>query len=623
MKPIFLLFLALASTSLYAQRDGDQLFDPAYLHEIRFESADPGFFDLLVSTWEDAFPNDVPYLAGNVRIDGHLIDSVGVRIKGGISAFDKKRPLKVDFNAFVSGQQYDGVKKFNLQNGNIDPSLQRDALGYAIFRRAGVKAPRAAFAKVFFNDVYHGVYTMVEQVDKNFLRNYFAGDEGTLYKSSSDCQPVVESGPLTFAPITEMNSIAATLSGNAFISALEPVLATDAFLRFFLIENFINAADNPIDVGCNFYLYHETRSGLLYWIPWDLNYTLHNGKNYPLLYESPENAVITKMLQTPVYRDRYLQLACRMLDYLFRDDSLHALIDRQAQLIRDAVMTDPRYPYSFDKFDLETTALKTLMTERRQRYLQDLAAIGYNCPASSAPVGFRGIVLNEFVASADSTGGIADPDGGHPDWIELYNTTNATVPLDGFYLSDDRDFRQHWPFPPGSSIAPGGYLIVWADRDVDETGLHADFQLDKDSGQIFLTFDNLALIDSVAYGPQTTNIASARVPNGTGDWVAQAPTFEANNQPSSGTGSTGEPAPELVLAPNPASRFFAVRMQGLTTQQPVQFRLLNILGETVSVQRSASGAAVFDAEGLAPGLYGLVAEWGQVRVLKKVVVEKR
>ncbi|MBK8425070.1 MAG: CotH kinase family protein [Lewinellaceae bacterium] len=51
---------------------------------------------------------------------------------------------------------------------------------------------------------YHGIYIMVEQVDKNFLRNYFADDEGTLYKNKI-CELEIEAGPATFGHMEEID----------------------------------------------------------------------------------------------------------------------------------------------------------------------------------------------------------------------------------------------------------------------------------------------------------------------------------------------------------------------------------------------------------------------------------
>ncbi|MCC6461550.1 MAG: CotH kinase family protein [Saprospiraceae bacterium] len=612
--PLCLLLLAL-NPFASAQTDGDRLFDSNYLHEIRFESADPSFFTMLENAFNDSQPEHSPYLGTAVRIDGQVLDSVGVRIKGGSSAYNLKRPLKIDFNAFMPGQAYDGIKKLNLQNADIDPSVQRDAIAYYLFRQAGVHAPRTAFARVYVNDVYHGVYILVEQVDKNFLREHFASDEGTLYKNKI-CSIEVEAGEQNLAHYTEMISIATSLSGPAFQTAIEKVLDTDAFLRYFLVSNFINATDNAIDVDCNYYLYHQPKSGLLYWIPWDFNYALHAGVNYPLVFLNSANQVFDKMMDTPVYRERYLQLACTLLDYLLNETHVNPVIAQNAQLIRDAVAVDPRFPYTIAAFDQQQDFLKNLMLNRRQQFENDLNTLAVACSDLASPVPPGGIVLNEFVASADSIGGNPDPAGGYPDWIELYNHSADTVLLDGVYLSDDEDFEKKWPFPKGTRIPPSGYLIVWADQDIDEPGLHANFKISKEGGYLALVFEDRMLIDSVRYGPQTTNLAAARVPNGSGPLVQQAATFGQNNGPL--TQIRPEPAGqlELELFPNPASGVLYVRIAAPAGQTPVTVRLLNALGQTLRQQQTNR----LDLSGLPAGLYTVVVEAGPLRGARKVVV---
>ncbi|HOY04782.1 MAG TPA: CotH kinase family protein [Saprospiraceae bacterium] len=606
---------------LRAQTDGDNLFNPDVLHEIRFESPTDDFLPFLINTFNSSPIGEIPYISGTVRIDGVLIPNVGVRIKGGISAYAPKRPLKIDFNKYVDDQEYDGITKLNLQNADYDLTVQREAVVYDMFRKAGVKAPRTAFAKVYFNDHYNGVYIMVEQVDKNFLRNYFADDEGTLYKNKT-CELVVESGPETFEFVEAVDEIAASLSGDAFREALENTLATDAFLRYFLLHHFINAVDSPIDVGCNYYIYHEPRSGLIYWIPWDYNLAFYNGANYSILETNTYNTLFNKMMSEPYYRDRYLHLACDMLKYVLNENYLYARIDHHGQLIRDALMTDPFYT-NFANFDLSVEQMKALIANRKTSFLNDLGSLGFECPDFGNTLDFQDIVINEFVATADSSGGIADPDGGYPDWLELYNNSDTEVSLDGYYLSNDRDFLKHWAFPSGTQIGAGEYLIVWADRDVHESGLHADFKLDKDGGQIFLSHEDYSLIDSVEYTIQSGNIASARIPNGTGPFTAQAPTFNANNTVSALSDPEELMPLEIEVRPQPAVDWLSIQLKQHTLEHSPTFQILNTLGQNVGRFTITGNAATIDVRYLNPGVYYLNGTIGMNRVMKKILISRK
>lgn len=73
------------------------------------------------------------------------------------------------------------------------------------------------------------------------------------------------------------------------------------------------------------------------------------------------------------------------------------------------------------------------------------------------------IVINEIVASNGSS--LIDEDGDSPDWIELYNSTDSTVNLSGFGISDDLDEPFKYIFSDVSLESDSYYLIFASDKD--------------------------------------------------------------------------------------------------------------------------------------------------------------
>lgn len=138
------------------------------------------------------------------------------------------------------------------------------------------------------------------------------------------------------------------------------------------------------------------------------------------------------------------------------------------------------------------------------------------------------LVINEIMASNSTTA--ADDDGEFEDWVELYNNSTSTLSLDNLYLSDDATDPLMWQFPAGTTIAPNSYLIVWCDKDLTQTGLHADLKFSTNGEDAVLSYDDGTVIESITFGAQTTDMGYARVPNGTGSFVIQAPTFGTNNE---------------------------------------------------------------------------------------------
>ena len=136
------------------------------------------------------------------------------------------------------------------------------------------------------------------------------------------------------------------------------------------------------------------------------------------------------------------------------------------------------------------------------------------------------IVLNELMA--DNVSYIADQNGQFDDWIEIYNTTSSSLPLGGLYLSDDHANLQKWEFPD-TAIAPGDYMIVWADENGSQPGLHANFKLSKFGEAVYLVQTDGNIIDSTSWGAQYPDTSWARIPNATGPFKTTQSTFKALN----------------------------------------------------------------------------------------------
>ncbi|MFC6268127.1 CotH kinase family protein [Frigoriflavimonas asaccharolytica] len=159
------------------------------------------------------------------------------------------------------------------------------------------------------------------------------------------------------------------------------------------------------------------------------------------------------------------------------------------------------------------------------------------------------LVVNEIMASNTL---IPDQDGQFDDWFELYNNTANTLSLDNLYASDSQTNKLKWQFPTGTTIAPHSYLIVWADSDLTQAGLHADFKFSASGENCILSYANGTIVDNVIFGAQTTDMSYARNPNGTGNFVIQAATFNANNQ-SLATTEIANSKTTLKVYPNPTT----------------------------------------------------------------------
>jgi hypothetical protein len=137
------------------------------------------------------------------------------------------------------------------------------------------------------------------------------------------------------------------------------------------------------------------------------------------------------------------------------------------------------------------------------------------------------VVINEVMPVNKTT--VADNYGEYDDWIELYNLSLSPQDLTGCYLSDKKSQRTKWKFPAGTSISGNGYLIIWADNDTTQYGLHSNFKLSSSGEKVVLSYPDSTIIDEVAFPAQTNELSYSRFPNGTGPFRWQIPTFEKSN----------------------------------------------------------------------------------------------
>ena len=115
----------------------------------------------------------------------------------------------------------------------------------------------------------------------------------------------------------------------------------------------------------------------------------------------------------------------------------------------------------------------------------------------------QGVQINEFLAVNDDS--VVDADGDASDWIELFNAGATAADLAGYSLTDDVAEPAKWKFPEGTTLGPGGYLLVFAsgkDRAVTGEELHANFRLGASESYLGLFDAAGAEVDSFTELPE-------------------------------------------------------------------------------------------------------------------------
>jgi len=142
------------------------------------------------------------------------------------------------------------------------------------------------------------------------------------------------------------------------------------------------------------------------------------------------------------------------------------------------------------------------------------------------------LVINELLARNDLTN--PDPQGEYEDWIELYNAGEEAIDVGGMHLTDDSSEPAKWRFPAdnpsATTIPPRGFLLIWADNDLADAGLHAGFELNAGGDEVALfDTDGVTLLDRVSFDRQTPDVSSGREPDAATSWVTLVPTPAASN----------------------------------------------------------------------------------------------
>ena len=264
-----------------------------------------------------------PWVRSDVRIaDGAgavSIKDAGLRYKGNLSfaRSSAAAPLfanfKLKFDVHGTKGTWDGEKTFNLHAGVVDTSKMRDAVAYAIFRAAGVPAPRTAYAELIFTvpgvfqETSAGLFTLIEDVNNRLLERVLPPGNGLLMKpegARGGVQLLSESWASyiqTYRPdreataheqqrVMEFGRLISQTDVALFRSRIGSFLDVDEFLRFIAVNAFIVNTDSYLRGGHNFYLYLDPADDKFRFLPWDQDLAMGRGGGGVMVFNGVANA---------------------------------------------------------------------------------------------------------------------------------------------------------------------------------------------------------------------------------------------------------------------------------------------------------------------------------------------
>ena len=148
----------------------------------------------------------------------------------------------------------------------------------------------------------------------------------------------------------------------------------------------------------------------------------------------------------------------------------------------------------------------------------------------SVPNSFSQVVINEYSCANSTT--ILDSYGENEDWIELYNTTGASVDLNGYHLSDKFGNITKFQIPSSINIPANGYLMIFCNgRAIINGGqVHTNFKLTQTKNEKIILTNAGVLVDSLTIVRTQNNHSRGRTTDGAVTWnLFPSPTPNASN----------------------------------------------------------------------------------------------
>jgi hypothetical protein len=465
---------------LYLTPDGRQLITGGLQHQglyndsivksIYLQFSQPNYWTLLQNNY--ASHTDIP---ATMTVDGVVYDSVGVRFKGQTSYSQTMNSQKKSFNITVDytdpSLDLEGYETLNLNNCFQDESFLREVF-YLHQIRKHIPAAKAAYVKLYINGANWGVYPSIQQLNKDFLKEWWMSNDGTLWRA--DVPPGTPGGPgggwgdgtaalnylgpdsTDYQPYYTLKSFTKPNPWNDLVTVtdilentplanlpttLPDYMDVDRTLWFLAAEILFSDDDSYVYKGkMDYYLHYELETGRMVpqefdgnsvmdpmHVTWSAFYNQNNA-NYPLM---------NRLFAVPEYRQRYLAHLRTMLNEAYDTSDAFQLIDRYKALIDTMVANDPKKLYTYQAFNSEIGVLKTFILNRRNNILANSEVAQTGASITGTAYETNGVLWDppadmepvNVITTVTSSNGISA--------VKLYYATGITGNFDFALMFDD------------------------------------------------------------------------------------------------------------------------------------------------------------------------------------------
>ena len=369
----------------------DALFDDKVLHEVRLSINSKDLAVLREKYQENT------YFTADMTADNHpRVRNVGVRSRGYGSRSATKLGLKIEFDKYTTGQQFLGMKSLVLDNLWQDRALVREFMAMAVFRRVGEAAPRESFARLYINNVYQGLYTIVEDVTEayvtrtigdsggylyeyKFRNDYYMGYPGDDYATYRQMfEPrnhEMESDSTLFEPLRQLFLEINAGDDAVWKDRVDGRIDIAQFMTHVGVQGFL--ANNDGIMGGfgginNFYVYRFRDSVRHRLFAWDEDQAFA-ALDFSILRQGAQDVVLFQRARAyPEYFAAFLDAAQRSAERAMEDNWLATELERVVTLITPAVLEDTRKQFSNTEFEDGIAFLREFASFRPQFVLDEV-----------------------------------------------------------------------------------------------------------------------------------------------------------------------------------------------------------------------------------------------------------
>jgi spore coat protein CotH len=382
-----------------------ELYDPDVLRTV--------FIDFDHDQWEseleDFHGTDID-VAATVTVDGQVYPNCGIHFRGmssyGMVPAGYKRSLNVSVDMADQEQRLLGYKTLNLLNGSGDASMMSTVLYSHIAGKLEIPAPKANLVRVVINGENWGIYTNVQQFNKEFLQEQFGTDQGARWKVSGSPaggggldyrgpdperyqQPYERKsgGKEATAKLIELCRVLAETPTQDLPAALEPLVDIDGLLKFLALDIALINSDGYWVRASDYSIYLDPHDKF-HFIPHDMNEAFRGaggpgmggpgmgprGRSGPsdnLRDRGPERGGLvgspleldplsgmddpskplrSKVLAVPQYRQQYLKHVRRIAEVGLDWSELGPFVERQVALVGTEIERETRKLASYEAF---------------------------------------------------------------------------------------------------------------------------------------------------------------------------------------------------------------------------------------------------------------------------------